>query len=85
MDNTDIVSALYNIIKGSKTLKEKDHANFKVGHEEFTKMRLNESSKESRQEVEEEEKDVFTAGELMYLRMYYKSDYELITKLNVQF
>ncbi len=80
VDNTDIVSSMYNIIKGSKTMKKKDHDNFKEAHVQFTEMRLNECSKESTDEKEEE---IFSESELMYFRIYYKSDYEMISMLNV--
>lgn len=80
VDNTDIVSSFYNIIKGSKTLKKRDHENFKEAHVQLTEMRLNECSKES-SEVKEE--DTFTESELMYFRIYYRSDYEMISRLNI--
>jgi hypothetical protein len=80
IDNTDIVSTLYNIIKGSKTLKKRHHDSFKEAHVQLTEMKLNESSMESKSEKDEE---LFTESELLYFRMYYKSDYEMIDRLNL--
>jgi len=81
VDNTDIVSSLYNIIKGSKTLKKRDHENFKEAHFQLTELILNECSKDS---IEEKEEEIFTESELLYFRIYYKRDYEMISILNLQ-
>ena len=80
MDNTDIVSSLYNIIKGAKSLKKRHHESFKESHVQLTEMKLNECSKESQTEKDEE---LFTESELMYFRLYYKADYEMIERLDL--
>ena len=80
-DNTDIVSALYNKIKTSKFLKEKDHENFRKHHVEYTEMKLNESNRESA--LEKDDSQLFTDREKQYFINYYKSDYEMIEKLKI--
>lgn len=80
LDNSDIVSAMYNIINSSKTIKEKDREMFKRNHVELTEMRLNECNHESRKENEAE---IFTESELAFFKNHYKKDYDMIAKLKL--
>ena len=79
VDNTDIVSSVYNIIKGAKTMRECDHINFRKRHVEYTETKLNECSKEK----EAAEERLFTDRELTYFRNYYKTDFDMIEKLRM--
>ena len=79
VDNTDIVSSVYNIIKGSKTMRECDHANFRKRHVEYTETKLNECSKD----IEAAEDRLFTDRELTYFMNYYKTDFDMIEKLRM--